>query len=147
MHPNTYVNKLLFSGTNDGKPTLQLWNIMSEQKIFTFDETLAKADSGFVSCMSQSPVVDVIVVGFEKGMIMLVNILYNDVLLTLDQSADGGPVKCVTFSTDTEMQVSLLASITESREGGQNIVLWDLNEKKISSTLKKPHSGKQISHI
>lgn len=97
--------------------------------------------------MSQSPVVDVIVVGFEKGKIMLVNILYNDVLLTLDQSADGGPVKCVTFSTDTEMQVSLLASVTESRDGGQNIVLWDLNEKKISSTLKKPHSGKQISHI
>jgi hypothetical protein len=40
------------------------------------------------------------------------------------------------------MQVSLLASVTESRDGGQNIVLWDLNEKKISSTLKKPHSGK-----
>ena len=40
------------------------------------------------------------------------------------------------------MDVSLLASVTESRQGGQNIVLWDLNKKMISSTLKQPHSGK-----
>ena len=45
------------------------------------------------------------------------------------------------------MDVSLLASVTESRQGGQNIVLWDLNKKMISSTLKQPHSGKQVSYV
>ena len=33
MHPNTYLNKLVFSVG----PRLQLWNIIAEQKVFEFD--------------------------------------------------------------------------------------------------------------
>ena len=40
VHPSTYVNKLLFSGSteNGDGTTLQLWNIMTEEKIFEFGD-------------------------------------------------------------------------------------------------------------
>jgi len=38
--------------------------------------------------------------------------------------------------------VSLLASVTESVEGGHDVVFWDLNQNKIYSTLQNAHSGK-----
>lgn len=114
--------------------------------IFSFDELIAKVLKGKqicpITCLEESPVVDVIAVGFENGLIAIINLLYSEVLITLDQSQDGGPVKSLTFSSDTQMDVSLLASVTESRQGGQNVVFWDLNKKMISSTLKAPHSGK-----
>jgi hypothetical protein len=48
-HPNTYVNKLLFSssdGTGEGS-CLELWNIMSGEKIFDFPQFAKKG----VSCV------------------------------------------------------------------------------------------------
>ena len=93
IHPRTYVNKLLFSGCKVGdetKPTLQLWNIMSQEMVFSFDELIAKVVKGkkncLITCMEESPVVDVIAIGFENGLIAIVNLLYSEVLLTLDQS-------------------------------------------------------------
>ena len=32
IHPNTYVNKLLFAGEN----TIELWNIIEDQKVYAF---------------------------------------------------------------------------------------------------------------
>ena len=58
--------------------------------------------------------VDVVALGFEDGQILLVNLLYNEVLLKFSQSSDGGMIKRMSFSTDLTMGVSLLASITES---------------------------------
>ena len=133
IHPSTYVNKLIFSGPNE-KP--ELWNIMTEEKIFEFD--FGKESD--VTCFEQSPVVDIVAVGFANGDIFLVNLLYNEILLKFSQ--DSSPIKSLSFSSDTTMGVSLLASITESSEGGQNIVIWDLNQKKIFSSLQEAHSNK-----
>ena len=46
IHPSTYVNKLLFSGGEDGG--LQLWNIMSDEKIFDFKEHIGES---IVTCI------------------------------------------------------------------------------------------------
>ena len=91
--------------------------------------------------------VDIIAVGFENGSIILLNMLYNEIVLKFIQIADGGSIKRMSFSSDLSLGVSLLASITESNEGGSNIVFWDLNQKKIYSKLENVHSGKQISDI
>lgn len=42
MHPKTYVNKLLFIGSNedDTKSTMQLWNIMSQEMLYDFKDIL-----------------------------------------------------------------------------------------------------------
>lgn len=123
---------------------------MSEERVFSFDLLIEKLHSdgpSLISCLEEGPVVDVIAIGFENGIIALVNLLYNEVLLTLDQSSDGGPIKSMTFSSDTEIDISLLASVSQSKHGGTNIVLWDLNKKMISSTLKQAHSDHQVSFV
>jgi len=68
--------------------------------------------------MEQSPVVDIVAVGFDDGTIFLLNLLYNQVLLTFNQSADGGPIKRLSFSSDLSLGVSLLASVSHSSNGG-----------------------------
>ena len=80
--------------------------------------------------MQQSPAVDVVAIGFESGHILLVNLLYAEVLMKFRQTQDQGPIKSLSFSSDTSvMEVSLLASVTESRSGGSSIVFWDLNKQ------------------
>ena len=142
IHPSTYVNKLLFSGPGEDSEgtNLQLWNIITEEKIFEFAD-LTK-DMPAITCIEQSPIVDVVALGFQNGEIMLINLLYNELVLRFSQSQDGGPIKTMSFSSDISMGVSLLASVTESRTGGQNVIFWDLNKKKIYSTLPGPHADK-----
>jgi hypothetical protein len=47
IHPSTYVNKLLFSGEGG----LQLWNIMTQEKIYDFKEVLGGDSPLTVSCV------------------------------------------------------------------------------------------------
>jgi hypothetical protein len=46
IHPSTYVNKLLFSGSQGKedaqKPCMQLWNIMNHEKLFDFNDIVSK---------------------------------------------------------------------------------------------------------
>lgn len=44
VHPSTYINKLVFSHKNK----LELWNVMSEQKIFQFG---AFEEEGNITCI------------------------------------------------------------------------------------------------
>jgi U3 small nucleolar RNA-associated protein 21 len=71
------VNKLLFSGGED-VGGLQLWNIMSNEQIFDFKEHIGE---NVVTCVEQSPVVDIVAIGLDNGEIILMNLLYNTVLL------------------------------------------------------------------
>lgn len=41
-----------------------------------------------ITCIEQSPVVDVMALGLADGKIVLVNILYDEVLLKFDQAED-----------------------------------------------------------
>ena len=96
---------------------------MSDEKIFDFKEIIGEST---VTCVEQSPVVDIVAIGLENGEIILMNLLYNEVLLKFNQSQDGGRIKKLSFSSDLELGVSLLASVTQS-ENGSNVVFWDLN--------------------
>lgn len=116
IHPSTYVNKLLFSSGD----SLQLWNVISENLIFDFGKQ-------GVTCIEQSPVVDIIALGFENGEIKLVNLLYNEEILKFDAR---DPVQCLSFSSDTSMEYSILASLVNGQ-----VTLWDLNSKKIHATM------------
>lgn len=41
MHPNTYVNKLLFAGENK----MELWNIIEDEKIYSFKNAIDGKDN------------------------------------------------------------------------------------------------------
>lgn len=47
LHPNTYLNKLVFSGGEE----LQLWNIMTEQLVFDFKTTFDKENQAAITCI------------------------------------------------------------------------------------------------
>ena len=72
-------------------------------------------------------------VGFSDGEIRLVNLQYDQVLFSFKQT--DGAISSLSFLTDTTLGLSLLASASNSSEGGSNIVLWDLNKQKIYSII------------
>ena len=62
IHPVTYINKLLFSGGDAGN-CLQLWNVIEQKMVFEFK---LKGESS-ITCLQQSPVVDIVAVGWADG--------------------------------------------------------------------------------
>ena len=81
MHPLTYLNKLVFWSKN----TIALHNVMEDELIFQF-KPLASA----IEIVVQTPVLNVVAVGCRDGSILLMNLLYDEVLLTFNQKQ--GPV-------------------------------------------------------
>ena len=74
MHPPTYVNKMLMVGERE----LALVNVSSQKVVFDFKEVLGDEQ---VTCVAQSPVVDIVALGLQSGGIILLNLLYAEVLL------------------------------------------------------------------
>lgn len=64
--------------------------------------------------------------GCENGSILLLNLLYDEVLFTFNQTE--GAISQITFLTDPNLGLSLMATISSL---SPNIVLWDLNQRKI----------------
>ncbi|XP_062509636.1 WD repeat-containing protein 36-like [Corticium candelabrum] len=124
MHPSTYLNKILF-GSHQG--SMQLWNIKTNQLIFTF-----KGWNSPVTSIVQAPAVDVVGVGLQDGGLVLHNLKYDEVIMKFQQ--DWGPVTTVTFRTDN---IPVMASGSTSG----NIALWDLERKRLLSTIYNAHHG------
>ena len=108
-HPPTYLNKILFGGA-DG--TLQLWNLVSRARVYTF-----RGWGAAVTCVEPSPALDVIDAGLASGAVVLFNLRYDEEVMTLHNAgaaqADRGPgseaqaaagtaaaCTCVTFRRD-----------------------------------------------
>ena len=54
---------------------------MSEELLFSFEEIMKPELNCQITCMVQSPVVDVIGIGFDSGKIYIINLLYNELLI------------------------------------------------------------------
>lgn len=110
-HPATYLNKIVI-GSEQGD--IQLWNVQSKKLIYTF-RTFADCRSsssssdnngssssnnchGGVTCMAQSPAVDVLGIGFADGTVCLHNMRADESIFSVKMT--GGPVTAVTFRTD-----------------------------------------------
>jgi U3 small nucleolar RNA-associated protein 21 len=118
MHPNTYINKILI-GSEQG--ILQLWNIRHGKLIHTF-----KCFDSKISVLEQSPATDVVAVGLASGKIILLNLQVDEILMEFTQ--EWGLVTGISFRTDG------LPIMATSSTNGQ-IAFWNLEEKKVSSTL------------
>jgi U3 small nucleolar RNA-associated protein 21 len=123
LHPSTYLNKILVASTQGG---LQLWNIRRRALVHTFE----KLPSG-ISCLTQSPVVDVVAIGCIDGTIKLHNVRFDETIMTLKQD---GKVTDVSFRTDQE---SMMAS---SNMYG-DVCLWDLEKRVLFHVIKGAHIG------
>ena len=95
---------------------MELWNVIEQEKIYEF--TLPST----IKTVVQSPVVDVVAVGCQDGTIHVINLLYDDVLITF-QHKDGA-ASSIAFLSDSSLGLSLMASTSQDTS---SITLWDLN--------------------
>jgi U3 small nucleolar RNA-associated protein 21 len=139
IHPSTYLNKILFTkkreqyekDLNIVSNKLYLYNINAEKQIFEFNFDIKDAT---ILTIEQSPVIDVIGIGFSSGDIVVFNLKTFKKLISF--KADSR-VEHLSFSNCLEMGLSLLA--TSNTNGDINI--WDLNKKLLHYTIQKPFSS------
>jgi len=125
IQPQTYVNKVLF-GSHQGK--LQLWNIRKNRMLYEFSD-LGNCP---ITALEQSPAVDVIGVGFDSGLITLLNLRSGVVIMKLHQ--EYGAVTSMSFMTN-----GLPILVTGSPTG--EIVVWNLDKQLVDNVMHNAHSG------
>ncbi|KAJ9056786.1 rRNA-processing protein utp21 [Entomophthora muscae] len=105
---------------------MQLWNIKNRKLIYSF-----KPFGSPITCLVQSPIVDVLGVGLLDGSILLYNIKQDKLLFSFKQQ---GKVSAITFRTDEQHHMA-----SSSMNG--DIAIWDLDSRKLFHVIKKAHSG------
>ncbi|KAI9312356.1 Utp21 specific WD40 associated putative domain-containing protein [Dichotomocladium elegans] len=123
IHPLTYLNKILV-GSAQG--SMQIWNVRISKMIYEF-----QSFGSAISCLEQSPVVDVIAIGLLDGRTVLHNIRMDEKIDTVHQ-ADR--VTAITFRTDEEQMMA-----TANMHG--DVALWDLSTRKLAHNMKAAHNG------
>ena len=129
FHPATYLNKILVGG-RDGR--MQLWNIKSRKLIYEFNSGFGAA----VSCIAQSPVVDVVAVGLSNGKIILHHLKQDETLFSFQQE---GRVTAISFRTDDQ-------PIMATSNASGDIALWNLDERRLTFTMNCAHEG-QVTYL
>lgn len=119
MHPSTYLNKILI-GSEQGE--MQLWNIKSGKHIHNY-----KAFESPIMVLEQAPAVDIAAIGLKNGRIILLNLKCEEILMEFNQ--EYGSITAISFRTDGP------AFMASGSSDGQ-VVLWNLDERKVVSTLK-----------
>ena len=88
IHPSTYLNKLLIGSTQG---TMQIWNVRVSKMVYQFPSF-----GSAVTCLEQSPVVDVVAVGLLNGSVILHNIKMNE---KIDAVHQDDRVTSISFRT------------------------------------------------
>ena len=79
---------------------MQIWNIGTKSRIYDFPyERLGKSTASAITCLVQSPAIDVIAIGFASGEIVIHDVKMDERLLRMFQ--EGGPVKALAFRGGT----------------------------------------------
>ncbi|KAI7864698.1 Utp21 specific WD40 associated putative domain-containing protein [Spinellus fusiger] len=123
IHPSTYLNKILVSSTQG---TLQIWNIRTNSLVYQF-----KPFGSPITCLTQSPVVDVIAVGMLDGTVQLHNIKVDE---RIDSVRQEDRVTAISFRTDEEPMMA-----TANMHG--DVALWDLNTRRLVHNMKGAHDA------
>lgn len=106
IHPSTYLNKILVASTQG---TMQIWNIRTGKLIYQF-----KSFGSAITCLVQSPVVDVVAIGLLNGSVILYNIRMDE---KIDSVHQNDRVTAISFRTG-KAELTPCAR-TASNPGGQ----------------------------
>lgn len=123
-HLPTYLNKVLL-GSRQGQ--LQLWNLRTSKLVHTFNGWQSS-----VTVLEPAPAVDVVAIALGNAKIILHNLRYDTSIMEFLN--DWGKVTTLSFRLD-----GIPVLVSGSANG--NIVLWDLEEKKVLSQMPKAHSA------
>lgn len=80
LHPATYINKVVVGSAQGG---LQLWNVRSRTCIHKFSTAnlTGSATASAVTCLAQSPAIDVLGIGFASGEVALYDVRSDERLM------------------------------------------------------------------
>lgn len=124
LHPSTYINKVLL-GSEQG--SLQLFNVRKQKTIYTF-----KGWNQKVTCLCQSPVIDVVAIGLANGDICVHNLKSDTTLIKFNQ--EWGEVVRLSFRTDG-------ASLLVSTSNLGHMAIWDLENRRLHRQIRDVHRG------
>lgn len=128
MHPPTYVYKVLIAGQNE----IELWNVKSGKLIYEFPGIKESLNSA-IQTIEEAGVVDMAAIGLSSGRVLITNLKTDKVLYTYEA---GSRITSLSFSSsESGIEYSLLAGSTIQGE----IILWDLNAKRIHCSWKAHH--------
>jgi U3 small nucleolar RNA-associated protein 21 len=148
VHPMTYLNKVLFTKlreTYEDQLDLQtaklfLYNINTEKQIFEYDFGIGSQ----IRVIRNSPVIDLVGLGFSSGEIIIFNLRSLKKILTFKSE---NVVDSLAFSNCVEMNLSLLASGNPNGD----INLWDLNKGSLHYTIRgrrnRPNSPNSLNSL
>ncbi|CAO3658833.1 unnamed protein product [Umbelopsis ramanniana] len=123
LHPSTYLNKVLVSSTQG---TMQIWNMRTNQLVYAF-----KSFESPITCLAQTPVVDVVAIGLLNGTVVLHNIKMDEKIDTVRQD---DRVTAISFRTDGHHIMA-----TANMHG--DVALWDLEKRTLVHVMKGAHDA------
>ena len=121
MHPATYINKIVVGSSNGD---LQLWNFQSLKLVYAFQTYNSE-----ITCVIQSPSLDVAAIGLANGTIVIHNLKTN---VEIQRYRQEKRVTGISFRSDNPMMAS-------SSDAG-DVAIWDLEERRLLSVLNA-HDG------
>lgn len=107
-----------------------------------------------VTCLEQSPAVDVIAVGLHNGLLVLLNIQLDQILhvyvhappanvgaggaVGAAAAAPAAPISSLSFRTDNNG-----TQLASACAGSGTVAIWDLEKKQLKTLIKNAHGGGQ----
>lgn len=153
IHPATYLNKILFTKKSENyendlmlnNTKLYIYNINTEKLIYeiNLEKHLENSENNLnikVTNIEQSPIIDVVAIGFNTGEIILHNLKLDKKILYFKAET---AIKALSFTSCVGLNLSLLAS-SDSRG---NIQFWDLNKQTLNYTLKSKDENHLIDSL
>jgi U3 small nucleolar RNA-associated protein 21 len=129
LHPATWLNKIIL-GRESG--VVQIWNIRTGKLIYE-TESFGSA----VTCLAQSPALDVIGIGLHSGTIHIRNLRTDTQMQTFSQPQ---PIHSLTFRTDGP---PLLASSSSTGR----LSIFDLDKRRVVHTLETSSTNQPVNII
>ncbi|CAI5974767.1 unnamed protein product [Closterium sp. NIES-64] len=126
IHPDTYLNKLLFA-SEDGR--MQLWNVNSRKLLYEF-----KGWGVGITALVGSPALDTVAVGCSDGKVHVHNIRLDRPVVDFTHAA-AGAVTSLAFNSDGPPLLAV---------GGMGgaISVWDLTNRRLHSIIPDAHDGR-----
>ncbi|CAI5984514.1 unnamed protein product [Closterium sp. NIES-65] len=126
IHPDTYLNKLLFA-SEDGR--MQLWNVNSRKLLYEF-----KGWGVGITALVGSPALDTAAVGCSDGKVHVHNIRLDRPVVDFTHAA-AGAVTSLAFNSDGPPLLAV---------GGMGgaISVWDLTNRRLHSIIPDAHDGR-----
>lgn len=143
LHPSTYLNKILVASRSGG---LQLWNVNSLRCVHDF-QCLPSGNNDPITCIVQSPVVDVVAIGSLSGNISILNIKTDTLLFSFFQRESVTAISFLANSTASAQSGDSQGShaFMATASAGGDIAIWDLERRALFHTISGAHDAAVVS--